>query len=125
GRFLGSELATQIFPDGGHVSRCPSAILDLLADLLPLRQAYTARDIQPPQALLSAIDRMMPMVRFFRHGDGTFGRFNGTGDTPIDLVATVLAYDDARGAPVSHAPHSGYQRLSAGTTIVLMDTGAP
>ena len=30
---------------------------------------------------LSAIDRMMPMLRFFRQGDGSFAHFNGMGDT--------------------------------------------
>jgi uncharacterized heparinase superfamily protein len=47
------------------------------------------------------------------------------GPTPVDLLATVLAYDDARGAPVSNAPHSGYQRVDAGQTVILMDTGRP
>ena len=40
--------------------------------------------------------------------------FNGMGPTPVDLLATVLAYDEARGTPVANAPHSGYQRLDAG-----------
>ena len=57
---------------------------------------------------------MMPMLRFFRHADGNFAQFNGMGPTPVDLLATVLAYDDARGAPVANAPHSGYQRIDAG-----------
>ena len=57
---------------------------------------------------------MMPMLRFFRHGDGTFALFNGMGPTPPDLLATMLAYDDARGTPVANAPHSGYQRIEAG-----------
>ncbi len=47
------------------------------------------------------------------------------GPTPVDLLATVLAYDDARGAPVSNAPHSGYQRIDAGHTALVMDTGRP
>ena len=111
-KWLEDELAHQILADGGHISRNPVAILDLLADLLPLRQAYSARGLQPPQGLLTAIDRMMPMVRFFRHGDGGLARFNGTSDTPVDLIATILAYDDARGTPVSTAPHSGFQRLA-------------
>ena len=59
---------------------------------------------------------MMPMLRFFRHGDGSFALFNGMGPTPPDLLATILAYDDARGAPVANAPHSGYQRVEAGGT---------
>jgi uncharacterized heparinase superfamily protein len=124
-RRLSLELDRQILPDGGHVSRNPGALVDLLLDLLPLRQAFTARNLIPPPALLNAIDRMMPMLRFFRHADGTFAHFNGMGPTPPDLLATVLAYDDARGAPVANAPHSGYQRLTANDLLVLMDTGTP
>ena len=124
-RRLIEELRRQILPDGGHISRNPGALIELLVDLLPLRQLFTARHLQPPQALNNAIDRMMPMLRFFRHGDGNFAQFNGMGPTPVDLLATVLAYDDARGAPVANAPHSGYQRIDAGSTALLMDTGKP
>ncbi|MGE5774303.1 MAG: heparinase II/III family protein [Hyphomicrobiales bacterium] len=122
-RRLIDELRTQVLPDGGHISRNPGTLIDLLADLLPLRQLFSARQLQSPQALNNAIDRIMPMLRFFRHGDGNFAQFNGMGPTPVDLLATVLAYDDARGTPVSNAPHSGYQRIEAGQTALLMDTG--
>ncbi|HEX2215906.1 MAG TPA: heparinase II/III family protein [Xanthobacteraceae bacterium] len=123
-RLIG-ELDRQILPDGGHVSRNPGVLTDLLLDLLPLRQAFAARNMVPPEALTNAIDRMMPMLRFFRHGDGTFAHFNGMGPTAPDLLATVLAYDDARGKPVANAVHSGYQRLEAGGVVLLMDTGCP
>jgi uncharacterized heparinase superfamily protein len=120
---LSDELVRQILPDGGHISRNPGALIELLVDLLPLRTAFTARNLAPPPALLNAIDRMMPMLRFFRHGDGNFALFNGMGPTPTDLLTTVFAYDDARGAPLANAPHSGYQRLESAGTLVLMDTG--
>jgi uncharacterized heparinase superfamily protein len=120
---LSDELTRQILPDGGHISRNPGAVVELLVDLLPLRQVFSSRNIPPPPALLNAIDRLMPMLRFFRHGDGNFALFNGMGPTPTDLITTILAYDDARGTPVANAPHSGYQRLETGGTVVLMDTG--
>src|SRR5215475_7842482 len=124
-RRLVHELERQILPDGGHISRNPGVLVELLLDLLPLRQAYASNNIPPPAGLLNAIDRMMPMLRFFRHGDGNFALFNGMGPTPTDLLTTVLAYDDARGTPVSNAPHSGYQRIEAGNTLIVMDTGRP
>jgi uncharacterized heparinase superfamily protein len=124
-RRLVGELERQILPDGGHISRNPGVIIEILLDLLPLSQAFSARNVAPPPALINAIDRMMPMLRFFRHGDGTFMLFNGMGPTPPDLLATVLAYDDARGTPVANAPYSGYQRLEAGASTLLMDTGSP
>jgi uncharacterized heparinase superfamily protein len=124
-RKLSDELQHQILPDGGHVSRNPGALIELLIDLLPLRQTFAARNIAPPPALLNAIDRMMPMVRFFRHGDGSIALFNGMSGTPSDLLATLLAYDDTHGTPMSSMPHSGFQRLDAGPTTLIMDTGAP
>ncbi len=122
---LVAEIDHQILPDGGHISRNPGALIELLLDLLPLRHAFAARNIAPPPQLNNAIDRMMPMMRFFRHGDGNFAHFNGMGPTLPDVMATILAYDDARGAPLSNAPHSGYQRAEAGEMLLLLDAGAP
>jgi uncharacterized heparinase superfamily protein len=45
------------------------------------------------------------------------------GPTAPDLLATVLAYDDARGAPLASLPHCGYQRMQAGAQLVIADTG--
>ena len=122
---LSDELQRQILPDGGHISRNPGALTDLLIDLLPLRQTFAARNIAPPPALLNAIDRMMPMLRFFRHGDGSIALFNGMSGTPSDILATLLAYDDTLGTPMVGMPHTGYQRLDAGATTLIMDTGPP
>jgi uncharacterized heparinase superfamily protein len=124
-RRLADELDRQILPDGGHISRNPGVLIEILLDILPLRQVFAARNVPPPPALLNAIDRMMPMLRFFRHGDGSFALFNGMGPTSPDLLMTILAYDDARGAPVASAAHSGYQRLELGDGLVLMDAGEP
>ncbi len=120
---LRHELERQILPDGGHIGRDLGAVIDILLELLPLRQAYAARNMAPPAALLNAIDRMMPMLRFFRHSDGSFARFNGMGATPADLLFTLLAYDETGGAPLSNAPHSGYQRLEAGGSVLIADVG--
>ena len=121
---LATEIDAQVLPDGGHVSRNPQTLIDILLDLLPLRQAYAARGIQAPQQVLNAIDRMMPMLRLFRHGDGTLALFNGMSVTAPELVATILAYDDARAQPVTNARYAGYQRLEAGATLVIVDSGA-
>ena len=100
---LKRELEAEILPDGGHVSRDPGAIIEVLIELLPLRQVYASRNIAPPPVLLNAIDRTMPMLRFFRHSEGTFAHFNGMGATPAELLLTLLAYDETHGAPLSNA----------------------
>lgn len=124
-RNLAEELDRQILPDGGHISRNPMAVLEILADLLPLRQTYANQAEAPPQALIGAIDRMLPALRFFRHQDGSLARFNGMGATIHDRVASVLHHDDTAGAPLLHAPHSGYERLCMGGVTVIADTGPP
>ncbi|WP_068084239.1 heparinase II/III family protein [Polycladidibacter stylochi] len=122
---LDDELKRQLLPDGGHISRNPSALVEILVDLLPLRQAIVMRGQSPTPVMMESIDRMMPMLRFFRHGDGTFAHFNGMASTQADLVATILAYDDARGTAPASAPYSGYQRLSCNGALALIDCGAP
>ncbi|HMQ57671.1 MAG TPA: heparinase II/III family protein, partial [Rhizobiaceae bacterium] len=124
-RRLAEELDAQILPDGGHVSRNPLLIAELLAELLPLRQCHAEAGVPPSQALVGAIDRMFPALRFFRHSDGAIAHFNGAGPTPTGLVATVLRQDESAGQPLAAATHSGFQRLAAGGTVLIADTGAP
>jgi uncharacterized heparinase superfamily protein len=77
------------------------------------------------ETLQHSIDRMTPALRFFRHGDGGLALFNGSSEEDAALVDTVLAQADARGRPLKSAPHTGFERLIAGRTLVLMDSGAP
>ena len=111
---IDAELQAQILPDGGHISRNPAALVEILVDLLPLRQALIARGLVPSETLMNSIDRMMPMLRFFRHGDGAFAHFNGVAASAGGLVATVISYDETLGTPASSATYSGYERVEGG-----------
>lgn len=124
-RHLEYELNRQIMPDGGHISRNPSTVLELLADLLPLRQTYNNGTETPPKALIDTVERMLPALRFFRHQDGSLALFNGVGPTLPERIISVLRHDETGGAPLQHAPHSGYERLSMGSTTIIADTGLP
>ncbi|TVR08310.1 MAG: heparinase [Salinarimonadaceae bacterium] len=123
-RALARELDLQILPDGGHVGRNPKLVLELLLDLLPLKQVYLARGVEPPKALLQAIDRIPPMLRLLRHGDGTLALFNGMGSTPVDHLTTLLFYDEARASPLQRGLVSGYERLEAKGALAIVDVGA-
>ncbi|WP_165690917.1 heparinase II/III family protein [Consotaella salsifontis] len=124
-RDLGAELDRQVFADGGHISRNPASIVELLTDLVPLRQLLIARGEPVPRSLFGAIDRMLPALRFFSHGDGRLALFNGTGFVPNAALATLLAHDESLGEPIGHARQSGYARLAAGGTVVIADVGTP
>lgn len=120
-----AELDKQILPDGGHISRNPHCLIELMLDLLPLRQCFIARQMEPPEFLLGAIRRIFPMLRFMRLGDGGLARFNGMGPTPVDYLATVLVYDDDPRAPGTQAENSGYVRMARGGTLLIADAGSP
>ena len=122
---LDQELDNQILPDGGHISRNPAALIAILVDLLPLRQAMIARGFNPSDRVVRTIERMMPMLRFFRHSEGSFCHFNGMTASAADLIATILAYDEALGRPVMSASYSGYERVEAADSVLIVDAGRP
>jgi uncharacterized heparinase superfamily protein len=120
---LEEEIERQILPDGGHVSRSPEALLSAYRHLVMVLEALSAVNEEPPHALRNAHDRMAPMLRFFRHGDGGLSLFNGGAEGDPRMIAGLLARDDVRGQPFHHARHSAYQRLSAGRALLLLDCG--
>lgn len=124
-RWLAAELDRQITSDGAHISRNPAILVELLLDLLPLRQCFAARARKPDPLIRAAIARIGPMLRHLRLGDGTLARFNGMGASERDSLATVLAYDIGGAPPADGAPDSGYVRLARGPAVLIADAGTP
>ncbi|MGQ4273621.1 heparinase II/III family protein [Terrihabitans sp. B22-R8] len=122
---LNTELPRLVLPDGGPATRNPADLLAWAENLLPLLTAFNERALEPPRELMPALDRMLPMLRFFRHPGGALALFNGMGPTAQQRLDAVLARDDAHGNPVLNASFSGYQRLEAPGTMVIADTGMP
>ena len=122
---LEAELARQILPDGGHASRSPEALLRAYELLAAVTDALDVVNLVTPLPLRTARDRMAPMLRFFRLGDGALAMFNGGREGEAKAIANLLARDEVRGQPFAYAPDSGYQRLTAGRTLLVMDCGTP
>jgi uncharacterized heparinase superfamily protein len=97
----------------------------VLRDLVALRGALVAGHHDVPEAVQNAIDRMAPMLRFYRHGDGGLALFNGSREQCDGTVDITLAQADSRGKPLSSAPHTGFERLTRNRVTILMDVGAP
>jgi uncharacterized heparinase superfamily protein len=123
GEELSRELEDQILADGGHLSRNPRVLIDLLLDLLPLKATAAARGQEPPTSLVPAIDRIVPHLKMLRHPDGSIALFNGMGASQVDVLATLFASHDVRGRSALEAPYAGYQRLEAGSAVLIVDTG--
>lgn len=124
-RLLGPELNAQVLGDGGHAERNPVALLNALRQLIEIRNVLRAGSQEVPEKLQHAIDRMTPALRFFRHADGSLALFNGGREGDSALIEAVLAQSDARGKPLKSMTHSGFERITAGRTAVLVDCGSP
>ena len=68
---------------------------------------------------------MAPMLRFFRHGDGGLALFNGAWEGDRTLIDLVLARSGSSESAPTMALASGFQRLAAGTSLVIADAGSP
>lgn len=119
------EIGRQVLPDGGHVSRNPNALVEILLDLLPLRQCFRARSRKQPSEIDEAISAMLSMLRYLRLGDGLLARFNGVSVGMPARLATVMAYADVMAPPNTHAKSSGYERLEQDQTVLIADCGPP
>ncbi len=119
------ELDRQVLADGGLITRHPGTGVDILLELLPLRTCFAARDVSVPPRFQAVIERLLPMLRHVRLGDGSIVRFNGMPGTQPDRIAAVLAYDERRAFELEAAPQTRYVRLQRRQSIVVIDAGPP
>ena len=119
------ELDRQILADGGHISRNPGVLVELILDFLPLHQCFAARSRTAPPEIAATMKSMLAMLKYMRMGDGMLARFNGMGVASPAGLATVLVYDDTPGRIPAAAPASKYLRLERGASVAIMDTGSP
>jgi len=120
---LSKELDRQVLPDGGHVERSPTVLVSVLRHAIELRAAFRAGRMEAPEALQGVIDRMAPMLRFFRHDDGALALFNDTSEGNPSELDLLLGLSEVSGKPPRRAPHSGFERLKAGRTLIIADVG--
>lgn len=71
--------------------------------------------------LQKTIRQMAPLVRLFRHGDGSLACFGPYHRINPNLVDMVLTLADVRGRPPASAQHMGYERSISKTGLVLMN----
>lgn len=122
---LARHLPQQVLPDGGQIERSPSRQLHLLTDLLDLRAALGQADRPLPIALVDAIEQLTPLIKMLQHGDGGLALFNGGRSESATLIEAALVRAGGRQRLMMSAPQSGFYRLQAGRSVVLVDAGAP
>jgi uncharacterized heparinase superfamily protein len=114
-------LEAQIDDDGLHLSRCAKQQLQILVELITIKQALGRIYEQYANEFTEMLERMHRALDAISLGTGEPGYFNGTGQMAHDLVVAVQAQSPARAR--STGITGGYGRLIAGRSIIVADSG--
>ena len=113
----------QLNPDGGHKSRRPETHLALLRLMLECRVAMAQTGIADRPDLTEATLKMAAITKMWRHGTGEFAHFHFAGSIPPRDIDQVIARCAVKGRVTSVAENTGFVRLSAARSLVIMDAG--
>lgn len=115
----------QLLPDGGQKERSPTLLLSVLRDCIDLRAALLAAGREVPDDLSLRIEGMVSLLRLLQHGDGGLALFNGSNEGEDLQIDMVLQRCGGKKVQLQSAPNSGFQRLQAGRSLVLVDSAGP
>jgi uncharacterized heparinase superfamily protein len=119
-RLLGREIDA----DGLHKSRSPRIQLQLLVELVTLRQALGGRHGELASLIAPDIEAMHRAFDRLVLTSGEAAYFNGAGQLPHDIVVAVQAQSQERRHNEVQALVGGYGRLQWGESSVIADGGA-
>lgn len=114
-----------VFPDGGVLSRAPQQLMELIALLSTLRQCYVARQEAAPEFITDTLNRNIPALLGLTHADGGLGAWQGCGHIGSEKIEALVEASGVRARPLRQALDWGYQRVSAGQAVLLVDAGPP
>ena len=116
-------LGDYVLADGGHITRNPEALLDLLIDLQTLDDLYLRTGRPSMDCISKVVPRIAGMLKFLRAADGGLPVLNGGSEgNRTDIKNALFPYSGSRA--FAFATKSGFQKLEAGNARVLLDAGA-
>lgn len=118
-------LGDLVSDDGGVLSRSPLGQLEAIELLIQLRACYAAVRSTPPPQLNTILELLVPPLLTLQHGDGGLGSWQGAGAITADRVAALIKASGVRTRPLRDARHWGYQRISAGKSVLQFDAAPP
>jgi uncharacterized heparinase superfamily protein len=122
---LADAINETVFADGGVISRSPVQLMELIALFSVLRQCYLARSEPVPDFLNDALGRSVPALLGLTHADGGLGAWQGSGHINAAQIEALVEASGVRARPQRQALDWGYQRISAGKAVLLLDAGPP
>ncbi len=121
---LARECADKVGGDGGLVTRNPEELMEVLTLLNWAADALRDHNLEPAEAHLKAIERIVPTLRALRHSDGSLARFHGGGIGAPGWLDQALAGSNVKTGPIPNIA-MGFARLSAGRTTLIADIAPP
>ncbi len=118
-------LDVQSLPDGGHISRSPQKLVEMLKHCLDLKRLYVMANTPFPETFQGSIDRMAQAVKFFRYTDKKLAIFHATQEGDESHLDLIVHQTGQNKRIVKALPQSGFERLTQGRTTLLMDVGKP
>ena len=118
-------LGMLVLPDGGIATRAPVDGLALAEVLLFAANCAPAVTMRSPQVFVETLARLVPNLQGLALGDGIIGAWHG-GAAIAAAPLEHLAKRAATGTALTRSGRwSGYHRLSAGKTVLVIDAGPP
>lgn len=118
-------LGEMVGDDGGALSRSPLDQIEAIELLTQLRACYRASRREPPQAIETMRKMLVPPLLAMAHADGALGNWQGAGAVSAEKIAALVKASGVRTRPLRDARQWGYQRISAGRSVLQFDAAPP
>ena len=122
---LTRALVSGVGDDGGLVSRSPVKLFDTIMLLTMLQASYAARRADQPASFITAREQMVSALMGVTHGDGGLSSWQGGGAVSEAELVSLIEASGVRTRALRQSRDWGYQRLAAGSTVLIMDAAPP
>ncbi len=120
---LETAIKAQIHADGGHISRSPVTLLEVLEIMVDIRSALKAGNYAVSDYITDTIDSMSSALRCLRYRDRKFGLFHGAQEGNVEAIDSILAQAGTHKKTKESLPDTGFERIEMGRSLLVMDTG--
>jgi uncharacterized heparinase superfamily protein len=111
--------------DGGVLSRSPLDQMEAIELLTQLGACYHATRRDPPEAVATMLRMLVPPLLTLLHADGGLGSWQGSGAVSAERIHALVRASGVRTRPLRDARQWGYQRMTAGRSVLLCDAAPP
>ncbi len=122
---LVNALGELVGEDGGVLSRSPVAQMQAIELLVELSACYRAVRRDPPEALETMLQMLVPPLLALTHSDGGLGSWQGGAMVAPERLAALIEASAVRARPLREVRGWGYQRIAVRPAVLQFDASPP